>query len=107
MPTVFCSCEIPDCKAAPHAGKPHCSASCDAPTWGEDRWSESDTSWDGALDWNVAKIGDRAVPVCRDCNHMMAVIDDRSGEPGAVGRFDQSGMTLQNDNENAARKKPS
>jgi hypothetical protein len=77
MPLVSCGCEIPDCKAAPHEGSPRCSASCDAPTWGETGWSGGDTAWDGALDWNVRTVDGKMVPVCRECNHMIAMLDDR------------------------------
>ncbi len=75
MPSVFCGCEIPDCKASPHVGRPSCSATCDAPTWGEAGWSQGDSTWDGALDWNVRKVGEKMVPICRECNHMMAMVD--------------------------------
>jgi hypothetical protein len=90
MAKVSCGCNVPKCKATPHVGKPRCSATCDAPTWGDDdRWSGSDTTWDGELDWNVRKIGDKIVPVCRECNLMMAMTDEESDSSAQIGEFDR------------------
>jgi hypothetical protein len=73
MPTVNCGCDVSNCPAPPHAGKKSCSSVADAPSWGESAaWGESEGVWDGPLDWNVRRINERLVPVCRECNLIMA-----------------------------------
>jgi hypothetical protein len=76
VPAVNCGCNVSNCKATPHAGKKNCSSTCDAPSWGESAgWGESKEEWDGPMDWNVRRIAERLVPVCRECNLMMSMTE--------------------------------
>jgi hypothetical protein len=76
VPAVNCGCNVSNCKATPHAGKKNCSSTCDAPSWGESAgWGESKEEWDGPMDWNVRRIAEQLVPVCRECNLMMSMTE--------------------------------
>jgi hypothetical protein len=73
VPIVNCGCEVPKCAAPPHTGRKTCSSTAEAPSWGESGgWGESEGVWDGPLDWNVRRVEERLVPVCRECNLIMS-----------------------------------
>lgn len=73
MPIVSCGCDVPKCAAPPHTGRKACSSTAEALSWGESSgWGESEGVWDGPLDWNVRRVEERLVPVCRECNLIMS-----------------------------------
>jgi hypothetical protein len=73
VPIVNCGCDVPKCAAPPHTGRKTCSSTAEAPSWGESGgWGESEGVWDGPLDWNVRRVEERLVPVCRECNLIMS-----------------------------------